>query len=96
MNYTKNLDYATDCYVEVDYQVNTMNGWLDNLRLEGLEYDLNAENAEEVAEDLNERVGIYDDFISVVQTLLEAAQEVQRGLDRAREAAESYEDGEAA
>ena len=94
MNYTKNLDYATDCYVEVDYQVNTMNGWLDNLRLEGLEYDLNAENAEEVAEDLNERVGIYDDFISVVQTLLEAAQEVQRGLDRAREAAESYE-GEA-
>ena len=56
--------------------------------------NLNAENAEEVAEDLNERVGIYDDFISVVQTLLEAAQEVQRGLDRAREAAESYE-GEA-
>jgi len=91
MNYKKNLDYATDCYVEVDYQLDTIQGWLDDLRLDGLEPDLNDENYEEVEEDLNQRVGIYDDFISTVETLLEAAREVQRGLERAREAAESYE-----
>ena len=91
MNYDRGIGHAYDCFVEVDYQLDTMNGWLDDLRLDGLEPDLNDENYEEVEEFLNERVGIYDDFISTVETLLEAAREVQRGLDRAREAAESYE-----
>ena len=95
MGYNEGIKWARDCYVEVEYQLDCMKGWTDDLALY-LDDDLNAENSEEIEADLQDKVNTYDDFICAVQDLMTAAQDVQKGLDRAREAAESYENGEAA
>lgn len=77
------VSYASDCWVEVEFQLTSMNGW---------ETDLDMRSVDDEDEDFSEMIGLYTDFIDQMRIMKEAGEEVLRGLEAAQAMLEDDEE----
>lgn len=99
MGFDEATKFATDCYVETEYQLSLMDYWMGNNSYDGsplnLDYvkneSLNDDTVEDLRDDLSNKVQMYEDFVDNINDLLSAANDTLSGLRRSLIRANDFE-----